>query len=250
MMREIFVRCAAALAIIAVTGCQLIMEELEAEDAGSDGSAADPDATIIGPSDAGADAAEAAPVDAGEEPDVASADASPDAEADADADAAVAPIDAGLPDADPGACDGAGSRVFFEDGDKDGYGDPTSFQVACTAPADYVSAGDDCNDDNNAVHPEQTGFFGDGYRIPGSNLVSFDYDCDGDEIAGPAQERASPQGCQGVLPCTGAGYVEAARRNVEGANDHCGSTTILTCAALLVCTGGQQSTTDTPYVCH
>jgi hypothetical protein len=241
MLRRILVCCMAAVAACASAGCQLIMEELEEPvDAGSDASEADNDATIPGSSDADTDATGAPLLDASEVSDA----ASPDAEA------GMLPFDAGAPDANPPACDGAGSRVFFEDGDDDGYGNPSSFEVACTAPAHHVSTGGDCNDENASVHPDQTDFFGEGYRIPGSGLVSFDFDCDDEEVAGPGQDLASAQGCQGLLPCTGAGYLKAARRDVRHANDYCGSRTILSCAALLVCTGGQQSTTDTPYVCH
>jgi hypothetical protein len=248
-LRQILVCCVAALAIGASSGCQLIMEELKAKEAGTDGAGtdaesdandADTDATMTGPSDAGADAQEAAQLDASsEQPD--SAD---------DAEAGMLPFDTGAPDADPRACDGAASRVFFEDGDEDDFGDPSSFEVACTAPDGYVSVAGDCNDENDTVHPDQTEFFGEGYPIPGSGRISFDYDCDGDEVPAPGQALANPQGCQGLLPCTGAGYVEAARRNVPGANDHCGSGTVLSCAALLVCAGGQQVPAATPYVCH
>jgi hypothetical protein len=249
MARQILIYCVAALAIGVSTGCQLIMEELEAKDAGtdeagtdagSDANDADTDATMTDPSDAGADALEAAvQLDASGQPDSA-----------ADAEAGTLPLDTGAPDADPRSCDGAAPRVFFEDGDEDGFGDPSSFEVACTAPDGYVSVAGDCNDENEAVRPDQAGFFGDGYLIPGSNLVSFDYDCDDEEKAGPGQDRASPQGCQGVLPCTGAGYLEAGSRDVPRANEHCGSKTILTCPALLACASGQELPTDTPYVCH
>lgn len=234
----------AALATCASAGCQLIMEEIEHKeagiDAGSDASGADDDATTPSPSDAGTDATDAVQPDAADLPDAASADA----------EAGTPPFDAGAPDANPAACDGAGSRVFFEDSDHDGYGNPSSFEVACTAPADHVSTGGDCNDENASVHPNQTEFFGDGYLIPGSNLVSFDYDCDDEEVAGPGQELASAQGCQGLLPCSGAGYLKAERRDILHANEYCGSTRILSCAALLVCAGGAESTTGTPYVCH
>jgi hypothetical protein len=252
MVRQILVCCVAALVIEASTGCQLIMEDLKAQEAGSDANDADTDATMSGPSDTGTDALEAAAqLDASsEQPDGSAADAeagmlpldtgAPDA----------GPPDAGPPDAGPPACDGAASRVFFEDGDEDGFGDPDSFEVACTAPDGYVSVAGDCNDENEAVHPEQPEFFGDGYPTPGSGRISFDYDCDGDEVPAPGQAVANPQGCQGLLPCTGAGYVEAARRNVPGANDHCGSRTVLSCAALLACSGGTQVATDTPYICH
>jgi hypothetical protein len=236
------VRCVAALAFGTSGGCQLILDEITyvdaGADAGTDASDARADTNSGAPSDAAA-AAEAAVVDASEQPDA------------ADADAGMALADASAPpDADPRGCDGAGSRVFFEDADEDGYGNPSSFEVACSAPAGYVSEGGDCHDDNGQVHPDQTEFFGQGYLLPGSNLVSFDYDCDGEEVEGPGQNRANPQGCEGFLPCSGAGYVEAERRDVPRANHHCGSRTILSCGiGLAICTGNV-SEADSPYVCH
>jgi hypothetical protein len=55
-----------------------------------------------------------------------------------------------------GTVDGAdalGASQFFEDGDIDGYGDPTSARVECEMPEGYVTNNDDCDDGTDAVNP-------------------------------------------------------------------------------------------------
>lgn len=51
-------------------------------------------------------------------------------------------------DATPGA-----PATFYRDQDEDGYGDPATTIVQCSAPAGYVSAGGDCNDADPQAHP-------------------------------------------------------------------------------------------------
>lgn len=105
-------------------------------------------------------------------------DAGPEAGADATADARS------------GACERA-IRVFM-DGDKDGFGDPTTERTACSIPEGYVDNGDDCYDLNSSAKPGQTNSFptdrGDG---------SFDYDCDGDQTV---QDTAKGF-CPGIGVC-------------------------------------------------
>jgi hypothetical protein len=68
----------------------------------------------------------------------------------------------------------AGTSTFYADSDGDGYGDPGSSVVACSAPTGHVANSNDCYDGNADANPTQSGYFevdrGDG---------SFDYDCSG-----------------------------------------------------------------------
>ena len=43
--------------------------------------------------------------------------------------------------------------VFYADNDGDGYGNTAITTIACAAPAGYVAAAGDCNDQNNAINP-------------------------------------------------------------------------------------------------
>jgi len=58
-------------------------------------------------------------------------------------------------------CDGAvdegeaeGATVWFMDGDGDGFGDPGVSFIACSAPEDTVLNAEDCNDDDDDIHPD------------------------------------------------------------------------------------------------
>ncbi|MBK9372029.1 MAG: hypothetical protein IPN01_38015 [Deltaproteobacteria bacterium] len=70
-------------------------------------------------------------------------------------------------------CDGAlddGALEWTLDGDDDGYGDPTTALVACTAPdgSAWVTLGGDCDDDDPAVNPSAE-----------LGCDGVDHDCDG-----------------------------------------------------------------------
>ena len=56
-------------------------------------------------------------------------------------------------------CDGIvdeGSDILlYEDSDSDGFGDPNSYESACTAPESFVNNSTDCNDNNENIHPDQ-----------------------------------------------------------------------------------------------
>ena len=64
---------------------------------------------------------------------------------------------------------------YYADVDGDGYGDPESV-VWCVAPEGYVDNADDCNDGDDAVHPEATDICND---------VDDDCDAEFDEDALP-----------------------------------------------------------------
>jgi hypothetical protein len=75
---------------------------------------------------------------------------------------------------------GTGSCVlWYKDGDLDTYGDPNTAnaKVGCdnqSPPSGYVTNNTDCDDTNNNVHPNQTGWF----TTPRANNT-YDYNCDG-----------------------------------------------------------------------
>jgi hypothetical protein len=54
-------------------------------------------------------------------------------------------------------CDGSIDEglltLYFADGDEDGYGDSSSYAAACETPEDHVENPEDCDDDNNTIHP-------------------------------------------------------------------------------------------------
>ena len=92
-----------------------------------------------------------------------------------DADPAVHPDSIELCDGIDNDCDGdtdegdaADAAPWFADGDSDGFGDPEVSMTACATPDDYVANSDDCDDDDNDIHP-------DGAEVCDTE----DNDCDG-----------------------------------------------------------------------
>jgi hypothetical protein len=63
--------------------------------------------------------------------------------------------DGKIDDADP-AVDAASMHTFYKDGDHDGYGVTAMTRTACAAPAGYAAKPDDCDDGNDAKHPDAT----------------------------------------------------------------------------------------------
>ena len=93
-----------------------------------------------------------------------------------DADSTVSPASLEFCDFRDNNCDGTidedsaiDAPIWYLDIDKDGYGDPATFQAACTAPLEYVSDGTDCDDDEVSIHP-------DALDIPEDGI---DQDCNG-----------------------------------------------------------------------
>ena len=77
-----------------------------------------------------------------------------------DADAAANPGADEYCDGHDDDCDGVvdeddalDASTWYTDGDTDGYGDPTSSSVACSAPSGSVADATDCDDADAAVHP-------------------------------------------------------------------------------------------------
>jgi hypothetical protein len=50
-------------------------------------------------------------------------------------------------------CDPATMQLFYVDADGDGYGNPNSSVLACSAPGGYVNNNVDCNDNDASIHP-------------------------------------------------------------------------------------------------
>ena len=59
--------------------------------------------------------------------------------------------------------------AWFEDWDRDGYGDPSVTESACEAPPGFVATGDDCDDSEDSIFPGAD-----------ERCDDVDQDCDGD----------------------------------------------------------------------
>jgi hypothetical protein len=216
-----------------MAGCSLVMGDVPGEDTAG---LTDPDAGDSGVYDSGK-------WDTSMEHDAR-------ADAEGGADAAEASVKDATPDSDASPCDGAAERVFYLDRDGDGHGLFATAVVGCEPPfpGTWVTDGDDCHDNNADVHPGQMLHFADHY-LTEDGAYSFDYDCNGREVAGPMQYQA-PRACGGTFLCGTKGYMEAPERPRYPAvikDDFCGSNTIGECA-LVGCTF-QSYTVAQRYVC-
>lgn len=64
----------------------------------------------------------------------------------------VSVLDGDCDDADPSVLLGA-NQLWFPDEDTDGFGDPSSPAMGCSAPAGYVSNASDCDDERLDIYP-------------------------------------------------------------------------------------------------
>jgi len=110
---------------------------------------------------------------------------------------------------------------YYADGDGDGFGDPDSEVLSCTAQQGMVDNGLDCYDNNAQARPGQTAFFtvdrGDG---------SFDYDCTG------ANESSVPLG-----NCSFNGSDCGFAPGWDGGAPACGASGTTISGCLTVCIG-------------
>lgn len=65
----------------------------------------------------------------------------------------------------------------YMDKDGDNHGNPHLKKRGCIQPGGFVENGDDCNDSDANVNPDQTGFF----EQPAIGTQTFDFNCDGNE---------------------------------------------------------------------
>jgi hypothetical protein len=66
-------------------------------------------------------------------------------------------------------------RMFWADGDKDGFGDLSDSVTGCTAPEGYVDNAGDCDDSDPDLNPDSVWFAdgdGDGYGDPEAEVLS------------------------------------------------------------------------------
>jgi len=139
--------------------------------------------------------------------------------------------------------------AFYFDGDGDGYGGATTM-LACSAPStSWVTKTGDCDDANADVHPGQPNFFTIAYMPSGATQASFDYDCDGTEVA--SGDPSAVNCHDSNLTCVGSGYLLASPvRSGAGVNPLCGSTQAELCSSgLSGCTASAPQTASA-VACH
>ncbi len=128
--------------------------------------------------------------------------------------------DSGNPD--PAAC--ASAPVWYADVDGDGYGDPGNPYPRCDAPVGFVATGDDCDDNDPAVHPGlpfHADADGDGFGDPdtvvlacavGAGVAEDASDCDD---ADPAVNPLAVERCDGLMDEDCDGLVDDADPTVD-----------------------------------
>lgn len=91
--------------------------------------------------------------------------------------------------------------TYYPDADEDTYGNSAASVEACTAPAQHVTRGGDCEDDNGDIHP-------------GADELcdGVDNDCDagtadgtGEATFGDACDESGDESCGGTIICGGEG---------------------------------------------
>jgi hypothetical protein len=218
------------------------------------GSGAHPDAASpdAASGDAGHQGDASAALDAGHLPDAGVAvDAGHDSGTPPERDSG-SPADAGHDETD--ACV---PRRWYQDYDKDTYGDPTRTQLSCakpSGPTEWVTRAGDCADDVALAHPGQTKDIANPYKVAGGG-TSYDFDCSGKEEPKAGQALA-PADCGVPLTTAcnkrGSGFAKVTpARTGATVNPYCGSKTISSCVSksLILCVA-ENSPATTTFFCH
>lgn len=140
--------------------------------------------------------------------------------------------------------------TWYRDKDLDGYGTDIVSKVSCEAPAPtgWSQVGGDCQDDNPAVHPGQTTYFGQPFGTSGPD--SFDYDCSGTEEGDPALPIATSTCVVSPLSaCTGSGYLPVSGTG-RMANPLCGSQNGAQCSGASIACARTLVSNLKPYTCR
>jgi hypothetical protein len=127
---------------------------------------------------------------------------------------------------EPGA---SGCTTYYIDNDLDGYGDPATESCVCTAPANAVQIGGDCNDAAFLVNPSVSEV-ADGFDNNCNNIAdegTSRYDNDGDGFCADSSCTPQPTGtptggdCNDTNPSVNPGAAEVC---ANGVDDNCNNT--------------------------
>lgn len=133
------------------------------------------------------------------------------------------------------------------DFDNDTFGSTSQTTVSCGKPSgNWVQMGskpnacEDCFDQNNVVYPGSNHCDHAGYLTNGG--ISFDYNCDGNQLACSDFVKAGTCAPDPGNPgkCTGSGYLKS---NIVIANPHCGSDKFQNCVGISLGVDGGSVTT-------
>jgi len=105
-------------------------------------------------------------------------------------------------------------KVYFQDKDKDGYGDKNVCVAQVKKPDGFVENGLDCDDNNSLVNPGQNKFFATP-RVGGS----FDYNCDGAETKEFTSIGQCDGGCHNAAPQGWTGGIAGCGQNANWLTD-------------------------------
>lgn len=111
---------------------------------------------------------------------------------------------------------------FFFDNDNDGYGNPASSVASCTAPPQYVSNNQDCNDNNNQVNPNAPEICNGiddncNNQIDEGNVCSpSSYYCDADT---DTYDSSTPSGTCSTFNCIPAGCSPTQGNDCDDSNN-------------------------------
>lgn len=145
--------------------------------------------------------------------------------------------------------------TWYKDEDGDGWGNEAITTESCVRPGlEWVAQKGDCKDDDPDVHPDQTKYFGTGYRIDvgGVEHISYDFDCNGVEEGDPSLPTTPVEDCwKDGIKCFGQGYLPGRNRG-EGTNQFCGSVKVHKCKIIQLNTCGEPDGTEEakPYGCR